>query len=59
MAKANRIIVHLECQTCRTVTAPGVSRYSTTKNKKTTPDRLEFSKYCKFEKKHTLHKEIK
>ena len=29
------------------------------KNKKNDPDRIEFSKYCKFCKKHTLHKETK
>jgi large subunit ribosomal protein L33 len=27
------------------------------KNKKNDPDRVEFSKYCKFCKKHTVHKE--
>lgn len=54
-----RIIVHLECTTCRTSGMPGVSRYSTTKNKKRTPGRLEFSKYCRHERKHTVHKETK
>jgi large subunit ribosomal protein L33 len=29
------------------------------KNKKNDPDRLEFSKYCPFCKKHTTHKETK
>ena len=29
------------------------------KNKKNDPDRLEMNKYCKFCKKHTLHKETK
>jgi large subunit ribosomal protein L33 len=29
------------------------------KNKKNDPDRVEFSKYCKFCKKHTVHKETK
>ena len=29
------------------------------KNKKNNPDRLEFNKYCKFCKKHTVHKETK
>ncbi len=59
MAGSNRIKVHLECQTCRTSGMPGVSRYTTTKNKKTTPKRLEFSKYCRWERKHTPHRESK
>ena len=33
--------------------------YTTTKNKKNTPDKLEFSKYCRFCQKHTTHKETK
>lgn len=33
--------------------------YNTMKNKKTTPDRIEMSKYCWFCKKHTVHKETK
>ena len=31
----------------------------TKKNKKNDPDRLEMNKYCKFCRKHTLHKETK
>lgn len=33
--------------------------YTTTKNKKRTPDRLAFKKYCRFCRKHTEHKETK
>ena len=33
--------------------------YNTTKNKQNNPDRLEMNKYCKFCRKHTLHKETK
>ena len=33
--------------------------YMTDKNKKNTPGKLEFSKYCRFCGKHTLHKETK
>ncbi len=29
------------------------------KNKKNSPDRLQMNKYCRFCKKHTLHKETK
>jgi large subunit ribosomal protein L33 len=54
-----RVTVHLECTTCRSSDVPGVSRYSIKKNKKKNPKRLELSKYCKFERKHTVHKEIR
>ena len=33
--------------------------YTTNKNKRTTPDKLEFSKYCSRCRKHTKHKETK
>ena len=33
--------------------------YNTMKNKKNSPDRLQMNKYCRFCKKHTLHKETK
>ena len=33
--------------------------YNTFKNKKNDPDRLEFSKYCRFCRKHTTHRESK
>ncbi|MBI5788427.1 MAG: 50S ribosomal protein L33 [Candidatus Schekmanbacteria bacterium] len=33
--------------------------YTTTKNKRKTPDRLEFKKYCRFCRIHTVHKETK
>ena len=56
---AGVVTVHLECSTCRTSGEPGVSRYSIKKNKKKQPKRLELSKYCKFERKHTVHKEIR
>jgi large subunit ribosomal protein L33 len=53
MAGGNRVIVTLECTECKR------RNYSTTKNKRTTPDRLEFSKYCRFCRKHTPHRETK
>ena len=43
----------LACEECKQ------RNYNTTKNKKTQPGRLEFSKYCRFCKKHTVHKETK
>ena len=59
MAKAgNRVIVTLECTEAR---ARGKfrSRYSTTKNKKTTPKRLELKKYNPALGRHTIHRESK
>ena len=48
-----REIVTLQCSECKN------RNYSTMKNKKTTPDRLEFSKFCKKCRKHTIHRETK
>ena len=45
--------VTLACTECKR------RNYLTTKNKRTTPDRLEMKKYCRFERKRTLHKEVK
>lgn len=58
-AKENRNVITLECTECRKSGLSGVSRYTTEKNKKNTTDRLEVKKYCKIEKKHTLHKETR
>ena len=58
-AKGNRVVIHLECTTCRKSGIPGVSRYSTVKNRRTTTGRLELKKYCRYERKHTVHKETK
>jgi len=60
MAKApRRVKITLECQSCKTSGVPGVSRYHTTKNKKTKTGRLELKKYCRFERKHTVHREVR
>jgi len=48
-----RDIVTLACSECKR------RNYSTTRNKKKTPDRLELKKYCRFCRKHLLHKESK
>ena len=58
-AGSGPVTVHLECTSCRTSGMPGVSRYSIKKNKRKHPQRFEFRKYCKFERKHTVHKEVK
>ena len=60
MAKKEvRVQVILECTECRTNDLPGASRYVTVKNKRNTTERVELKKYCKYDKRHTLHKEIK
>ena len=48
-----RVKVTLACSECKQ------RNYNTMKNKKNDPDRLEMNKYCKFCRKHTLHKETK
>ncbi len=57
--KGNRVQVILECTEHKASGKSGISRYITTKNKKNTPERLEFKKYNSILKKYTLHKEIK
>lgn len=58
MAKAAREIIILECTEAKKEGRP-VSRYMSTRNKKTTQERIEKMKYNKFLKRHTMHKEIK
>ncbi len=58
MAKGPRVIVTLECTEARKENA-SPSRHTTTKNKKTTPERLEMKKYNPNLRRHTVHKEIK
>ena len=48
-----RTAITLACTDCKQ------RNYQTNKNKKNDPDRIELSKYCKFCKKQTLHKETK
>lgn len=60
--KGSRIIIHLECTSCRTNSnkrAEGVSRYTTKKNRRNTPARLEQKKFCPYCNSHTIHKETK
>ena len=51
--KGNVELVALKCEEC------GRRNYTTQKNRKNITVKLEFSKYCKFDRKHTLHKETK
>ena len=48
-----RDIITLACVDCKS------RNYTTTKNKKTTPDKLELKKFCPSCRKHTAHKETK
>lgn len=54
-------VIKIVCSDCTKPTNknPGVSVYWTTKNKKTTPDKLQKKKYCSYCKSHTLHVEKK
>ena len=56
MAKTARSIINLKCGECNHL------NYQTTKNTKPETGKnipLELKKYCKWCKKHTLHKETK
>jgi large subunit ribosomal protein L33 len=57
--KGNRVQVIMECTEHKNSGMPGTSRYITTKNKKTTTERLELKKYNPILKRVTAHKEIK
>ena len=48
-----REIIHLQCGECKRI------NYASIKNKRTTKERVEFSKYCAWCHKHTPHKETK
>ncbi len=48
-----RDIITLACSNCKR------RNYTTTKNKKNDPDRVELSKYCPWCKKHTVHRETR
>ncbi|NQU63680.1 MAG: 50S ribosomal protein L33 [SAR324 cluster bacterium] len=48
-----RDIVHLQCTECKR------KNYSTTRNKRVKPAKMEIKKYCRFDRKHTTHKETK
>ena len=58
MAKGPRVTITLECTEARKI-GKSPSRYTSTKNKKTHPERIELKKYNPFLRKHTVHKEIK
>ncbi len=45
--------IALKCSEC------GRRNYTTKKNRRNMQGKLELKKYCRFEQKHTLHKETK
>ncbi|MEN6357220.1 MAG: 50S ribosomal protein L33 [Armatimonadota bacterium] len=56
MAKAGgdvRIVINLACEDCKQ------RNYTSYKNKRNDPDRLELKKYCHWCGKHTTHREAK
>ena len=53
MAAGHRIIISLECQACKR------RNYSTMKNRRNSPEKLNLKKYCPFCRKHQPHKEQK
>nr|YP_010988308.1 ribosomal protein L33 [Rhodochorton tenue]WOK79504.1 ribosomal protein L33 [Rhodochorton tenue] len=62
-SKGARITITLEC-TCRNVPnvekrSNGIFRYTSSKNRRNTPHRLELKKFCRRCNNHTLFKEIK
>jgi large subunit ribosomal protein L33 len=53
MASEKRIKVTLECTECKR------RNYITKKNKVNDRERIEMKKYCRFERKHTVHRETR
>ena len=50
---AVRELIAFECTECKR------RNYTSTKNKKKTTEKLSFKKYCRFDRRHTVHKEAK
>ncbi|MDR0540298.1 MAG: 50S ribosomal protein L33 [Spirochaetaceae bacterium] len=46
-------LIALQCTECKR------KNYTTKKNRRNTQEKLEFSKYCPFDRRHTVHKETK
>jgi large subunit ribosomal protein L33 len=51
--KEDRIVIHLACTECRS------RNYTSTKNRRNDPDRLEFRKFCPRCRGHRLHREVR
>ncbi len=52
-SKDVRPVITLACVDCKN------RNYTTQKNRRNDPNRLEFKKFCPFCRKHTLHRETK
>ncbi len=52
-SKENRIIVTLACNECKE------RNYTTEKNRRNDTERLELRKFCKRERRHTMHRETR
>jgi large subunit ribosomal protein L33 len=48
-----REIITLACTECKR------RNYTTTRNKRQNTERLEIKKFCRFDRKHTVHREVK
>lgn len=53
MPSDKRPPITLACEVCKR------RNYVTTKNRSSTKDRLELNKYCRFCRRHTLHRETR
>ena len=55
MASKKQVVelIALQCTECKR------KNYTTKKNRRNIQGKLEFNKYCPFDRKHTLHKEAK
>ena len=52
-SKADRHVITLECTECRE------RNYTSEKNKRNDPGRIELKKFCPRDGKHTLHRETR
>jgi len=59
--KGARIIITLRCTNCKKIVNTSRKKidYTTTKNRRNTPDRLELKKFCPYCNSHTYQKEVK
>lgn len=48
-----RVIITMACTECKQ------RNYTSKKNKRNTPDRIELKKYCRFCREQTVHRETK